>query len=165
MGLLDNYRIKKSIHKLLSLRSPKDPEITRVVQRLQQMGEPVIPYLVEALNASHNRENAVTALVTFVNNKTVPTFLSALLSATPRATEGLLSALTHADNYDPNLLLSLFANPKLPEASLEKLFLRHKTLLKPHALLRVLSSAPKQRHAAILRLVEQIATEDVVPEL
>jgi len=165
MGLLDNYRIKKSIHKLLSLQSPKDPEMTRVVERLQQMGEPVIPYLVDALNASHNRENAVAALVTFVNNHTIPTFLSALLSASPRATEGLLNVLTHADNYDPNQLISLFANLKLPGASLEKLFLRHKTLLQSHALLQVLPTAPKQNHATILRLVEQVITEDVVPEL
>jgi serine/threonine-protein kinase len=165
MGLLDNYRIKKSIHKLLSLRSPKDPELTRVVERLQQIGEPVIPYLVQALNASHNRENVVATLVTFVNNHTIPTFLSALLNATPRATEGLLNALTQADHYDPNQLISLFANPKLSVPSLEKLFLRHKTLLQPHALLRVLPTAPKQNHTAILRLVEQVVTEDVVPEL
>jgi eukaryotic-like serine/threonine-protein kinase len=62
-------------------------------------------------------------------------------------------------------LISLFANLKLPGASLEKLFLRHKTLLRPHALLQVLPTAPKQNHATILRLVEQVAKEDVVPEL
>ena len=165
MGLLDNFRIKKSINKLLSLRSPKDPEMSRVVERLEQMGDAVIPHLIEALSTAKHRENVVSALVGFVNNSTIPTFLSALSSATPRTAEGLLSVLTQATTYDPNQLVSLFANPNLPGNGLEQLFLRHTAAVQPQALLHVLPTTSPEHHAVILRLVEQVATEDIVPEL
>ena len=167
MGLLDNYRIKKSINKLLALRGPEDPEMEQVVARLQQLGQPVIPYLLEALKTSqsHDYENIVTALSTFVNDGMLPLFISHLLNASSRVVDGLLDALMRTATYDPNQLLSLFANPTLPGTKLEQLFQFHKDRLQTHALIRALPTATKDNHIAILRLLDQVATEESVPEL
>jgi HEAT repeat protein len=167
MGLLDNYRIKKSINKLLSLRGPGDPEIKEAVARLQQIGQPVIPYLLDALKTSqsHDYKVIVAALSTFVNDAILPLFISHLLNAPARVVNGLLDVLIQTDTYDPNRLLSLLTNPTIPRTKLEQLFQAHKAKLQTHALIRALPTATKDHQITILRLVEQVATETNVPEL
>ncbi len=140
--------------KLLSIQTPEDPEMTRLIARLQQIGQPVIPQLLEALNTAHHRENIVVALVTLIDNDTLPIFFSALNNTSSRVIEGLFDVLRRAETYDPNQLLGLFANPKLPGAKLEQLCLHHKPLLQPHALLRALPNAHKDHHTFILRLLD-----------
>ncbi len=139
----------------------------QIVARLQQIGQPVIPHLLDALKTSqsHDYENIVTALSAFVNDGILPLFISHLLNASSRIVDGLIDALMRADTYDPNQLLSLFANPTLPGTKLEQLFQCHKDKLQTHTLIRALPTATKDNHIAILRLLDQVATEDSVPEL
>lgn len=167
MGLFDNYRVKKTINKLLSLQGPEDPEMEQAIARLQQIGQPVIPHLLEVLKTSQSREYdlIVTALSTFVSDGSLPLFISNLLNAPSRVVDGLLDALMKADTYDPNQLLSLFANPTLPGPKLEQLFQHFKDKLQTHALINALPTAAKDNHIAILRLLDQVATEENVPEL
>jgi serine/threonine-protein kinase len=167
MGLLDNYRIKKSINKLISLQGPGDPEMKETVARLQLIGQPVIPYLLDELKTSqsHDYKLIVAALSTFVNDATLTLFISHLLNSPARVVNGLLDALTQRNPYDPNQLLSLFANPTLPGTKLEQLFQVHKDKLQTQALIRTLSTATKDNQITILRLVEQVATEESVPQL
>ena len=167
MGLFDNYRIKKPINKLLSLRGPGDPEMKDVVKRLHEIGQPAIPALLEALKTSHSQEykNIVVALSTFITEATLPMFLSHLSGSPARVVSGLLDALTHTDKYDPNQLLNLLNNPHLPGTKLEQLFQARKDQLHTQALIQALPTTTKDNHIIILRLVEQVANEESVPEL
>lgn len=137
------------------------------VARLQQIGQPVIPHLLDALKTSQSRdyENIVTALSTFVNNGILPLFISYLANAHSRVVNGLLDALIQTDSYDPNQLLSLFANPALPSTKLDQLFQAHKDKLQTHALIRALPTATKDNYLVILHLLDQVITEESVPEL
>ena len=165
MRLFDNYKIKKSIDTLLSLQSPNSSEMTRIITQFQRIGPSVIPKLLDALDHAGKHDNVVTLLVTFVDNQTLPLFLSALSNASPRTTAGILKVLWRAETYDPNRLLGLFASAKLSSAELEKLFLHHQSLLQPDALLRALTTASTDKHATIFQCLEHVATEAVVPEL
>jgi serine/threonine-protein kinase len=167
MGLLDNYRIKKSINRLLSVQGQGDPEMKEAVVRLQQIGPPVIPYLLDELRTSqsHDYKLIVAALSTFINDATLPTFLSYLPNAPARVVNGLLDALIQKDTYDPSQLLSLFDYPTLPGTKLEQLLQSRKDKLQTQTLIRALSTATKDNQLIILRLVEQIATEENIPEL
>ncbi|MEE8292762.1 MAG: hypothetical protein V3R80_14905, partial [Candidatus Tectomicrobia bacterium] len=147
MRLFDNYKIKKSVDTLLSLQSPNSSEMTRIITQFQQIGPSVIPKLLDALDHAGKHDNVVTLLVTFVDNQTLPLFLTALSNASPRTAAGILDVLRRADTYDPNRLLGLFASAKLSNAELEKLFLHHQSLLQPDALLRALTTASTDKHA------------------
>lgn len=139
----------------------------KVVDRLRQIGQTVVPHLLEALKTSQSRDydNIVAALSTFVNDGSLPFFLSNIVNGSSRVVEGLLDALMQTDTYDPNQLLSLFANPSLPGPKLEQLFQHHKDKLQTHALIKALPTATKDNHIAVLRLLDQVATEENVPEL
>jgi serine/threonine-protein kinase len=165
MNILDTYKLKKLVDKLLKLQQPGGPEFTQLVTKIKQIGEPAVPKLLEAFETHGNRERVAMFLVPFVDNDTLPSFLTALTTASGRIAAGVFDVLSRADTYDPNRLLTLFANPKLDNAELGKLLLQHKHRLQPSALLRTLSTANKNRHTTILRLLDQAATEESIPEL
>ena len=62
-------------------------------------------------------------------------------------------------------MLGLFTNPKISREHLEKVLIGQKHKLHPDALLRLLNTANKSEHEAIFRLINQVATEAIVPEL
>lgn len=165
MSILDNYKVKKLVDKLLKLNHPSGPEFTQLVAKIKQIGQPAIPKLLEAFDTQSNRDSVVAFLVPFVDNETLPVFLSAMNEGSPRVAAGVLDLLARADTYDPSRLLSLFANTKLENAELVKLFQQHKQRLQPNSLLRTLSTASKNRHTTILRLLDHAATEESIPEL
>jgi serine/threonine-protein kinase len=165
MGIFDAYRMKKAIETLLSLQNPAAPEGAQAVARLKQIGRPAIPKLLEAIEEARTREPLVGLLVPYVDNETLPQFLNILNNASSRTVAGVLEILTRTEKYDPNRLLGLFANAKVTRADLEKLLAGRKRQLDPNALLRLLTTASQEDHAVIFRLLDQVATDAIVPEL
>jgi serine/threonine-protein kinase len=166
MGLFDNYRIRKAIDTLLSVHNFASPEAVQATQKLQQIGQPAFARLLEALGAGHNHEIMVSVLAAMVQNDTLPMYLDALANAPSRRVEaGILEALARGDKYDPNKLFGMFTNRKISREHLEKVLIGHKHKLHPDALLRLLTTVEKSEHEAIFRLINQVATEAIVPEL
>lgn len=165
MGLFVNYKIKRSIDTLLSLHNGASPEVTRAITRLRQIGQPAVPKLIEALGQTQYRDRIVAVLVTLLNNETFPLFAAALSRASARVGVGLLEVFAQGDNYDPNRLLGLLSNPKLKRAELEKALMHHRRRFQPQVLLRLLNNASQEDRMVILRLLEQVATEETIPEL
>jgi HEAT repeat protein/tRNA A-37 threonylcarbamoyl transferase component Bud32 len=166
MGLFDNYRIKKSIETLLSLQNPASAKGTQAITTLKQIGRPAVSKLIEALGtAPRHQERLVSLLTTFLDNDTLPVYLSALTSAVPRVTAGIVDVLGRSTTYDPNRLLTLFANPKVSKADLEKLLLTHKCELDPNALLRQLTASSQDDATILFRILDQVATEATIPEM
>jgi serine/threonine-protein kinase len=165
MGLFENYRIKKAIDTLLSLPNPASAKGTQAVTTLKQIGRPAVAKLIEALGTARHPERLVGLLTTFLDNDTLPVFLNALTNAAPRVTAGIVDILGRGNAYDPNRLLTLFTNPKVPKADLEKLLTTHKRTLDPNALLRLITASTQDDATILFRLLDQVATEATVPEM
>jgi serine/threonine-protein kinase len=166
MGLFDNYRIKKAIDTLLSAPNLASPEAVQAAQKLQQIGQPALPKLIDALGAGRNYETIVCVLAAMIQHDTLSICMDALTSPPSRRIEaGILEALGRGDKYDPNKLLELFTNPKISQEHLEKVLTAQKHKLHPEALLRLLNTTNSSAHEAIFRLINQVATEAIVPEL
>jgi serine/threonine-protein kinase len=165
MGFFDSYKIKKSIEVLLSTSSPTSAKGAQAVATLRQIGPPAIPKLIAALGSARHQERLVSLLTTFLDQDTLPVFLTALMTAVPRVVAGILEVLSHSSAYDPNRLLVLFSNPKVAKADLEKLLSVHKRALDPEALLRLLTASSQDDHAMLFRLLDQVATEANVSEM
>jgi HEAT repeat protein len=166
MGLFDNYRIKKSIDTLLTARDCTSPAVVKAAAKLEQIGQPALLKLIEALGAARNRESIVSVLTTMLQNNTLPIFMEALTHAPSRRVEaGMLEVMIRGGKYDPNKLLGLFTNPQVPRKHLEKVLIHHKQKLQPEALLRLFTMAGKGEYEAVFHLIEQVTTEAFVPEL
>jgi HEAT repeat protein len=165
MGVLVNYRIRKSINTLLSLHNGASLQVIQANTRLRQIGRPAIPKLIEALGQTRYRDRIVAVLAALLNNETFPLFVAALSRASSRVSAGIMEVFAQGKNYDPNRLLGLFSNSKINRVELEKTLMRHRSALQPDALLRLLTNTRPESQLILLRLLEYVATEDVIPEL
>jgi serine/threonine-protein kinase len=166
MGLFDKYRIKKAIDTLLSAPNLASPEAAQAAQKLQQIGQPALPKLIEALSAGRNYETIVCVLAAMLQHDTLSIYIDALTHAPSRRVEAaILEALGRGDKYDPNKLLELFTNAKISREHLEKVLIAQQHKLRPEALLRLLNTTNSSTHEAIFRLINHMATEAIVPEL
>jgi serine/threonine-protein kinase len=165
MGLFDNYKLKKSIEMLLAVRNPESPELARIGEQLKQVGPPAIPKLLAILDTAGNPASIAVVLALFVDDETLPIFLTALGNASRRVHEAILAALRRADTYDPNRLLGLFSNPKVSSSELEELLGERRERLHPDVLLRAMTTTGRDKQTLLLQLIEHVATEATVPEL
>lgn len=165
MGLFDKHKLKKSIEMLLGVHGPNSPELAQIGSQLKQIGPPAIPKLLEVLDTAGNPVSIAVVLALFVDDETLPIFLTALGNASHRVLEGILTALQRADTYDPNRLLGLFSNPKISSGELEALFGERKERLNPELLLRAMTTASRDKQTLLLQLIDHVATEETVPEL
>ena len=76
-----------------------------------------------------------------------------------------MELLCGGGSFDPNRLLDLFQDPDAPKARLVEILSRHKQALNPQALFRLLDAVDKESRTLILRLVEEAATDAMIPEL
>lgn len=166
MGLLDNYKVKKAIETLVTSRASTGSDVVQAADKLKQIGPTTVPKLLEALSISRNRENIVSVLVALVNGETLPTFIDSLNNGSPpKVISGVVDTLSRSTKYDPHRLLSLFTNARVSREHLEKILVSQKERLRPDPLLRLITVVGKDERSVILRLISQVATEEMVPEL
>lgn len=165
MGMFDNYKIKKSIATLLSSGNASTSEVAQARDRLQQIGSPAVPPLIEVLGQIGNQEPIVTLLVDLIDNETLPLFSATLNKPSSRIAKGVVEVLSRSDRYDPNRLLNLFTNPKVSRGHLERILVQRKSQLQAEALLRVLATTAEADRRLIFGLLKHVATKEVVPEL
>ena len=165
MKLLDKFRVKKWLEVLLAPSDTTGLEQRQAMARLTQIGRPAIPYLLPALGQVPSPTTLVEFLTTRVNNASLPDFVRGLTDRNPRVVAGVVTILSHSGGYDPHALLELFANPTTPKAALAQILTAHKATLRPKALLDLLHITNKEVRAAVCRLLDQVATEAMLPEL
>ena len=100
-----------------------------------------------------------------LDNSTLPLFVAGVSHADTRIAARVMELLCGGGSFDPNRLLDLFQNPDAPKARLVEILSRHKQALNPQALFRLLDAVDKEHRTLILRLVEEAATDAMIPEL
>ena len=165
MGLLDSYRINRAITTLLSTYDTQDPAVVQAVKLLQGYGPSAIPKLLAACANTRRAELFVTLLKQFVHDKTLPLFGKGLASENARVVAAVVVVLAHSKAYDPNLLLSLLADPQISKIALRKLLDMHQRSLVPRVFLQCIEQLAPQDLPRFLGLLRRIATATDVPLL
>lgn len=165
MGMFDGYRLKKSLAVVCSARIASSPEAARAIARIKSIGQATIPKLVESMSRSQNPDIIIDILSSFLDNKTLSDFATYLSRSDSRVVEGILKTLTKSTTYDPNRLIPLLADPKLPRGDLGQILLHHKERLHLKSLLAFLDNVDKESRGLLLRLIEHLATEATIPDL
>jgi serine/threonine-protein kinase len=165
MGLLDRFRIQKSLGVLLASDDTVSSEKAQAAARLKQLGAVAVPKLVHALGHTSNPEPIIELLTTLLDNHSLSLFCHALSNQNPQVVAGVVKALERGKKYDPNRLLDLFADPTVAKGGLVTILAAHKEAVQPRALLRLLDITDKGGRAAVFRVVDEIASEAMLPEL
>ncbi|MGE3542085.1 MAG: HEAT repeat domain-containing protein [Candidatus Tectimicrobiota bacterium] len=165
MALFDKFRVKKALDVLRSEADPASPEYAQALLRLKQIGRPALSALLQALGQPPTPPALIALLTTLVDNTTLPVFIKALSASQPGVVSGVVSALSQSHAYDPQRLLDLFLERHVPKTPLVQILATKALAITPAALFRQYSMADKESRSALLRLLTQLVTEAMLPEL
>src|SRR5215813_1303654 len=165
MGLLDTYRIKKALAVLLASQDPTHPRTVQALSRLKKIGRPALAEFVEALGNAENPASIEELLAAFLNNETLPFFVNHLTHPNAQVATGITRVFVKSTTYDPQRLLTLFADVKIPKVVLGRILAQRKEQLPLKSLLALLSTVDRDGRAVLVHLIERSATEAMIPEL
>lgn len=165
MGLLDAYRIKKSLAVLLASQDPTHPQTVQALSRLKEIGRPALAKFVDALSSAKHPESIEELLTVFLDNETFPFFASHLAHPNPQVATGIARVFVKSTKYDPNRLLALFTDTKMPKTAVGRILAQRKDQLNLKTLMAMLGTVDRESRAVLLRLLERSATEAMLPDL
>ncbi len=167
MKFIRSMQADRQITQLVALRDHEHPDAKKAIARLKSLGGPAVPKIIEAL-ADADRNQTVTfvdILGELLDARTLPYFIDALSHENRRVLSGVAWALTSKKTFDPNKLLELLENPNVPKHTLIEVLAAHKDRLNIRALLTHAYALPPNEKSACMRIVGNVASAEMVPEL
>ena len=165
MGVLDGYKVNRSIQVLLSGQETPDAEKRQALSTLRQYTGRAIPRLIETLADPHLSEQVADLLRRLLDTTSLPFYLPGLSSTDSRVASRIVDVLGGGTSYDPNKLLDVFQDPDIPKPRLVEVLSRQKKSLNAKAVFQLLDGVSKEGRALVLRLIDEVASEAVMPEL
>jgi eukaryotic-like serine/threonine-protein kinase len=165
MSLLKRFRIKNAIRLVLADDGASGTGKSPAITALKQFGTAAVPSLIQALAQGQARQTLVDLLAAAIDNSALPLCCQALRSDKPTIVRGVVQALSQGKRFDPNQLLPFFTEAKIPKTELVTILTAHKHTLRMQNILELLNTADKASHAAIFRLIDQVANESMVADI
>jgi HEAT repeat protein len=164
MGVVANLKVRKNIGTLLSSPDLNSPRASEAIASLKGMKSIAIPKLIRTLD--HDQSPVVIEVLTkFVTDDTLSLYIREINKEDSQCAFYIAKILSHATTYNPNKLVEYFADINVPNQYIVQIFLAHKDKLTPKSVETLLSCMNKESRTAILKLIEQIAHEGIVPVL
>jgi serine/threonine-protein kinase len=167
MKFFSALKADRCITQLLAEPDVGTPDARKALDALRGLGAEAIPKLVDAL-ATADREHAaalVSTLAGLASDQTLPQFAAALGHDNRMSVTGAAKALAIARDYDPNKLLGLLAQDGVSKSALIEVLVANRSRLNPRELLRRAYDLEARERAVAFRILGEIATPDLVPDL
>jgi serine/threonine-protein kinase len=166
MKLLKGFQADRLISQIGTL-DRSSPDAKKVVEKLSQLGPAAIPRLLEALELADRNQTPVYVelLGKMLDAKSLPYFTEALSSTSSRVVQGVTWALVSRKTFDPNQLMDLLERPGVAKARVLEVLDAHKDRLDARQLLRHAYELETKEKENLLKILGDVATESLVPEL
>jgi serine/threonine-protein kinase len=166
MKLLKGFQADRLISQIGTL-DRSSPDAKKVAEKLSQLGPAAIPPLLEALEVADRNQTPiyVELLGKLLDARTLPYFTEALTSTSSRVVQGATWALASRRTFDPNQLVDLLERPGIAKARVLEVLDAHKDRLDARALLRHAYELESKEKESLLKILGDIATESLVPDL
>jgi len=167
MKFISTMRAERSIAQLLAERDLQAPEARKAIESLRRLGASAIPQLIGAFaTAERDHMSAlVQTLTSQINDQTLPEVTAGLSNDNARCVSGTAAALASTANYDANQLLGLLGKEDVSVSALIDVLKAQKQRLNARELLRRAYDLEPREKAAVFRIIKEIATQDLVPDL
>jgi serine/threonine-protein kinase len=167
MAILAGFRADQLIHELLSETDTASSNAMKLTERLKKLGPKVIPKAIEALamcDKSHTML-LVDILASQVNDKTLKYYKEGLADGGDRVVSGTAWALSSSNSYNANALLDFLDEAEISKPAVIDILKVHKQDLSVHDLLRRAYELESKEKAALFKIIEDVVSEDMVPDL
>lgn len=167
MAILGGFRADQLISQLISESDTASVNAQKLTERLKKLGPKVIPKAIDALAMSDKTHSMllVDILASQVSDKTLNLYKEGLADGGDRVVSGTAWALSSSNNYNANALLEFLDEPEVSKPALIEILKVHKKDLSVHDLLRRAYELDSKEKAALFKIIEEIVSEDMVPDL
>ena len=165
MSLIKGFKTNKAIDILLASSNMNSLEAKEAVSKLKQIGAPAIPKLIVALGECQPNSPIEYVLVSMLDNRNLAHYIDGLADSDSRIVSGTMRVLAISTHYDPNRLFELFDDPDIPKNILVQILLAHREKLNAKTLLGMLNKVEKNIRLMILKVLDEVATEQHLNDL
>ena len=167
MAILAGFRADQLIGQLVNEPSPNTAKAQKIIAKLTSLGPAIVPNIIDAL-ATTDKENTstlATIMASLVSDKSLKYFVEGLADGGERVVAATTWALCNSNNFDANALLEHLANPEVSKPAVIEILKTHQSSLNVHELLRRAYEMDPKEKAALFKIIDAVATEDLVPDL
>ncbi|MBW7930609.1 MAG: HEAT repeat domain-containing protein [Gammaproteobacteria bacterium] len=167
MKFISTLKAERALAQLLAERDMASPAARKAIESLRKIGPAAIPKLIESF-AGASREQLpalVQVLAAQVDERSLKEVVAGLANGNARCISGVAAALAAATDYDPNTLLSYLGREDIAVSALIDVLQATRQRLNVRELLRRAYDLEPREKAAVFRIINELATEDLLPEL
>ncbi len=167
MNFLNALQADKLIAQIREEPDPSSADGKKLFAKLAKLGNPAIPKILEALGSADKRQTVeyVEVLSGLVNDKTLPLITRGLADGDPRTVSGTAWALSSNKRFNVNRLVDLLGEDEYSKAAIVEVLQAHKERLNVRQLLAQIYFLQPSEKAAVFKLIDEITTEEMVPDL
>jgi serine/threonine-protein kinase len=155
---------------IAQIREEPDPSSAtgkQLFAKLGRLGTAAIPKILEALASSDKRQTAeyVDILGSLISDKTLPLVTRGLADSDPRTVSATAWALSGNKRFNINRLVDLLGEDEYSKAGIVEVLQAHKERLNVRQLLGQIYHLQPSEKAAVFKLIDEVTTEEMVPDL
>ena len=167
MAILAGFRADQLISQLVSEPSASTAKAQKAVAKLKSLGPAIVPNIIEALATTDKEHTStlVNIMASLVSDKSLKYFVDGLADGGERVVAATTWALRNSHDFDANALLEYLADPEVSKPAVIDVLKAHKDHLNVHELLRRAYEMEPREKAALFKIIEDISTEDLIPDL
>jgi serine/threonine-protein kinase len=168
MNLFNAYRADSIISAIREEPDPTSANGKKLFAKLKDLGAGAIPKVLEALASSDKRQTVeyVELLGALINDKNLPLITRGLVAdGDPRTVSGTAWALSSNKRFNVNRLVDLLGEDEYSKAAIVEVLQAHKDRLNIRQLLAQIYFLQPSEKAAVFKLIDEVTTEEMVPDL
>ena len=155
---------------IAQIREEPDPSSVtgkQLFAKLGKLGTAAIPKILEALASSDKRQTAeyVEVLGNLISDKTLPLVTRGFAESDPRTVSATAWALSGNKRFNINRLVDLLGEDEYSKAAIVEVLQAHKERLNVRQLLGQIYHLQPSEKAAVFKLIDDVTTEEMVPDL
>ncbi len=167
MNFLTALQADRLIAQIREEPDPSSASGKQLFAKLGKLGTGAIPKILEALASADKRQTAeyVELLSSLTSDKTLPQVTRGLADGDPRTISGTAWALASNKRYNVNRLVDLLGEDEYSKAGIVEVLQAHKDRLNIRQLLAQIYFLQPSEKAAVFKLIDEVTTEEMVPDL
>jgi serine/threonine-protein kinase len=167
MNLFNSFQADRLISQIREEADPTSPNAKKAFQKLGKLGNAAVPKIFEALASADKRQTVeyVELLSSLIDDKTLPLIVRGLAESDPRTVSGTAWALSTNKRYNINRLVDFLGEDDYSKAAIVEVLTAHKDRLNVRQLLGQVYNLQPSEKAAVFKLVDDVTTEELVPDL
>jgi len=167
MSFYTAFQADRLISQIREEADPTSPNAKKAFQKLGKLGNAAVPKILEALASADKRQTVeyVELLSSLTDDKTLPVIARGLMEDEPRIVSGTAWALSTNRRYNINRLVDFLGEDDYSKPALIEVLSAHKERLNVRQLLQQVYNLQPSEKAALFKLIDEVTTEEMVPDL